>query len=294
MWSARRTTPPSPARPTTLATTPLSREKPYLFLDEHGDLNVRVPGRTDTSGTTWANGETPGRTRCRSATSSSPSRRTRSRRSTASSRGRTCSSRPASTTSPGPSRSSGPARWSSGSARRSCGERRDPAGGRRRARRGRGGRDGRRRPRRVAGPVAGGSPCVPGLGSAENPTTLSDVYFRVGGRTSAGPHRARGQQRPRADRSHLGLAGRPRGRGPHRHRAVDHQHRPQRRGRQRRPRDRERPVRRALPAVQHRVERRRRQHDPVPERAALRPADAGRLDERRGRGGGPATRSATG
>ena len=41
----------------------MSREKPYLFLDEHGDLNVRVPAaRTDTSGTTWANGETPGRT----------------------------------------------------------------------------------------------------------------------------------------------------------------------------------------------------------------------------------------
>ena len=48
---------------TTLATTPVSREKPYLFLDEHGDLNVRVPAaRTDTSGTTWADGVTPGRT----------------------------------------------------------------------------------------------------------------------------------------------------------------------------------------------------------------------------------------
>ena len=53
---------PSPPY-TTLATTPLSREKPYLFLDGQGDLNVRVPAvRTDTSGTTWAGGETPGRT----------------------------------------------------------------------------------------------------------------------------------------------------------------------------------------------------------------------------------------
>ncbi len=48
---------------TTLATTPVSREKPYLFVDEQGDLNVRVPAaRTDTRGTTWAEGETAGRT----------------------------------------------------------------------------------------------------------------------------------------------------------------------------------------------------------------------------------------
>jgi hypothetical protein len=48
---------------TTLATTPVSREKPYLFTDARGDLAVRVPAaRTDTSGTTWAGGVTPGRT----------------------------------------------------------------------------------------------------------------------------------------------------------------------------------------------------------------------------------------
>jgi hypothetical protein len=53
---------PSPPY-TTLATTPVSREKPYLFVDERGDFNVRVPAaRTDTSGTTWADGVTPGRT----------------------------------------------------------------------------------------------------------------------------------------------------------------------------------------------------------------------------------------
>ena len=53
---------PSPPY-TTLDTTPLSREKPYLFVDEHGDFNVRVPAaRTDTSGTSWADGVTPGRT----------------------------------------------------------------------------------------------------------------------------------------------------------------------------------------------------------------------------------------
>ena len=53
---------PSPPY-TTLATTPVSREKPYLFVDGQGEYNVRVPSaHTDTTGITWANGETPGRT----------------------------------------------------------------------------------------------------------------------------------------------------------------------------------------------------------------------------------------
>jgi hypothetical protein len=48
---------------TTLDTTPVSRERPYLFVDGGGRLKVRVPAaRTDTSGTTWAGGVTPGRT----------------------------------------------------------------------------------------------------------------------------------------------------------------------------------------------------------------------------------------
>jgi hypothetical protein len=48
---------------TTLDTTPVSREKPYLFVDGHGEFNVRVPSaRTHTSGTSWADGVTPGRT----------------------------------------------------------------------------------------------------------------------------------------------------------------------------------------------------------------------------------------
>ncbi len=47
---------------TTLETTPLSREKPYLFVD--GDRwFVRAPyARRDTRGITWAEGTTPGRT----------------------------------------------------------------------------------------------------------------------------------------------------------------------------------------------------------------------------------------
>jgi len=53
---------PSPPY-TTLPTTPVSREKPFLFLDSHGRFKVRVPiARTNTSGITWANGPTPGRT----------------------------------------------------------------------------------------------------------------------------------------------------------------------------------------------------------------------------------------
>lgn len=48
---------------TTLDTTPLSREKPYLFVDGNGDFKVRVPSaHRETRGTTWATGLTPGRT----------------------------------------------------------------------------------------------------------------------------------------------------------------------------------------------------------------------------------------
>ncbi len=48
---------------TTLDTTPVSREKPYLFVDAGGRYQVRVPdARTGTRGITWAEGQTPGRT----------------------------------------------------------------------------------------------------------------------------------------------------------------------------------------------------------------------------------------
>jgi hypothetical protein len=53
---------PSPPY-TTLATTPVSREKPYLFADAKGRYSVRVPAaRKNTSGISWAKGMTPGRT----------------------------------------------------------------------------------------------------------------------------------------------------------------------------------------------------------------------------------------
>ena len=51
-----------PAPPhTTLATTPVSREKPYLYIDSAGKYRVFVPSlRTNSSGASWINGGTPG------------------------------------------------------------------------------------------------------------------------------------------------------------------------------------------------------------------------------------------
>jgi hypothetical protein len=48
---------------TTLDATPVSREKPFLFLDGQGRWNVRVPSaQTSSRGLTWRDGLTPGRT----------------------------------------------------------------------------------------------------------------------------------------------------------------------------------------------------------------------------------------
>lgn len=48
---------------TTLDTTPVSREKPYLFVDAEGTYQVRVPSaHSNTSGISWADRMTPGRT----------------------------------------------------------------------------------------------------------------------------------------------------------------------------------------------------------------------------------------
>ncbi|NIZ91687.1 adenylyl cyclase [Kineosporiaceae bacterium B12] len=47
---------------TTLATTPVSKEKPYLYVDGAGAWNLFVPSaRTNTKGTSWQGGHTPGR-----------------------------------------------------------------------------------------------------------------------------------------------------------------------------------------------------------------------------------------
>ena len=48
---------------TTFDETPLSREKPFLFIDDAGAYQVRVPSaQTGTRGLTWTDGMTPGRT----------------------------------------------------------------------------------------------------------------------------------------------------------------------------------------------------------------------------------------
>jgi hypothetical protein len=47
---------------TTLPTTPQSRETPYLYVDANGGWNVFVPSaQTNSAGTTWEGGPTPGR-----------------------------------------------------------------------------------------------------------------------------------------------------------------------------------------------------------------------------------------
>ncbi len=46
---------------TTLATSPVTREEPYLYVDSNGNYNVFVPSvQLNSSGTTWASGQTPG------------------------------------------------------------------------------------------------------------------------------------------------------------------------------------------------------------------------------------------
>jgi hypothetical protein len=48
-------------RYTTIATSPVTREAPYLYLDSSGNYNVFVPAvQHNSAGTTWASGPTPG------------------------------------------------------------------------------------------------------------------------------------------------------------------------------------------------------------------------------------------
>ncbi|HWG24196.1 glycosyl hydrolase family 28-related protein [Actinospica sp.] len=50
-----------PAPYTTLATCPTTREEPYLYADSSGNYEVFIPSaQTDSSGPSWANGGTPG------------------------------------------------------------------------------------------------------------------------------------------------------------------------------------------------------------------------------------------
>ena len=49
---------------TTLATTPVSREKPFLYIDNSGNYNVFVPAvQKNSTGVSWSGSGTPGRSR---------------------------------------------------------------------------------------------------------------------------------------------------------------------------------------------------------------------------------------
>src|SRR4029077_8296591 len=54
--------PPNNTNPyTTLATSPVTREKPFLYVDSSDHYNVFIPApRLHSSGTTWANGPAAG------------------------------------------------------------------------------------------------------------------------------------------------------------------------------------------------------------------------------------------
>jgi hypothetical protein len=55
------TTPFNPPPYTTLATSPVTRERPFLYVDSAGNYNVFVPSvRRDSSGTTWSGGPSDG------------------------------------------------------------------------------------------------------------------------------------------------------------------------------------------------------------------------------------------
>ena len=131
---------------------PVSREKPYLFVDAGGRYNVRVPSRAARHARRHVGGRrhaAGARSRC--ATSSSRGRRTRRRRSIArSTAGSTCCSRRASTTSGAACQVKRPDTvvLGLGHATLTADRGAVPADGRRRARRGRRGRHDRRGPGR--------------------------------------------------------------------------------------------------------------------------------------------------
>ena len=280
-------------------TTPVSREKPYLFVDAHGRYSVRVPvGAAPTrAAPPGATAMTAGPHHPARATSSSPSRRDsvaddqhRSSRAA-----RTCCSPRASTTSTssievkradtvvlglGPRhahrrRRRGPARRSPTSPASIVAGRHD-----------------RRRHGRVAGAAAGRQASTATTARAarpSNPTTLTDVYFRVGGpHVGKADDRARGQQRQRADRPHLGVARRPRRRGLHRHGDTERWN--TNTGRNGVVVNGDNVTATGL-FVEHFQQYNtvwngeNGTDDPLPERAAVRPADPGRLDAPTARSG---------
>jgi hypothetical protein len=113
---------------------------------------------------------------------------------------------------------------------------------------------------------------------ASNPISVQDTFFRIGGDIAG---QATNSLIVNANNTLIddiwALAGRPR---QLRHGRLDGQHRRPRPGGQRRQRAGDGPVRRALPATAGGVERQRRRDHLLPGRNALRPAKPGRLDGR--------------
>ena len=284
---SRRRRSPSPPY-TTLATTPVSREKPYLFVDDAGKYNVFVPSaQTDSSGHHL--GRRPdaraGPSRCPSFFVAKPAdsvgddqlaarpgqepaahpgrlrRRPEHRRQAA--RTRSCSASAMATLTA-----------VNGAVPMTVAD--VPGVDHRRA-------HDRRRHGQLAGAAAASAPGRTAANALQRPaqpdhpaaTCTSASAARTSARPTVDP---RGQQRQRADRQHLGLAGRPRrarlvrlGRQHRRNGVIVNGDNVTATG----------PLRRALPAVQRHLERRERPDRLLPERAAVRPAEPGRLAARR-------------
>ena len=122
-----------------------------------------------------------------------------------------------------------------------------------------------------------------------DPTALHDVFFRIGG-----PHVGKATVSLKVNSDNVILDDIWAWRADHGTGVgLDEQHRRHRRRRQRRRRHRDRPLRRALPEVRRGLERQRRPDDHVPERDAVRPAEPGRVAARAACSATPPTRSPT-
>ena len=283
-------------RYTTLATTPVSREKPTSTSTPPAPTasSCRPRGPTPPA-RRWAERPHPGPVDPAVAVLRRQARRLGQRRSTRRwPAARTCCSPPASTTSTRASRSSGPTRSCSGLGMATLTAQ-------------------RRRRRSTVGDVQGvdvaglivdagtvNSPVLLRIGregrqrrggTGGDPTALQDVFFRIGG-----PHvgkatlEPRGQQRRHDPRRHLGLARRPRRAGPSAGPSTP-------------PTPASSSTATTSPPpglfVEHYqkynvdLERRERQDGLLPERAALRRAEPGGLAARRRPRATPPTRSPT-
>ena len=200
---------------TTVDTTPVVREKPFLYVDRHGAYQVFVPAlRTNSSGTTWSGGAPAGQSlplsrllhRQAGRHRRRHQRRARQRQEPAVHPGRLPPQRDRSR-SPAPTPSCSASAWPR-SCRPAATDRDD---GRRRRRRQARRAPLRRRHRPTPRLLMEVGPSGAAADHAANPTSLHDVFFRIGGAiagkatTSLRRSTARRHRRPPVD-----LARRPR------------------------------------------------------------------------------------